>query len=136
LSILTNRNKPKSVASKTPRDDKLSPLSIYKYFWIIILQGFDSDHLFTLDQLTDQGSPLHIHDNMEELLQNIKLLNNDIDSITKESLNLNEESFGHYTDPSTIEIKKTPTMLFLIKDMNLNINLFYKDMSIFIHDFV
>jgi len=94
------------------------------------------DNLFTLDQLTERveratTSPSHISDNIEELLHNMRLLNNDVDSITKDTTNMNDESFAHYIDLSSLELKKTPTISFLIKDMNLNQKLFYKEPSNF-----
>jgi hypothetical protein len=86
-----------------------------------------------LDQLTEKpierASPSHISDNIEELLHNMRLLNNDVDSITKDTTNLNDESFNNYIDLSSLEIRKTPTISFLIKDMNLNHKIFYKELK-------
>jgi len=90
------------------------------------------ENLFTLDHLTTErateiASPSHISDNIEEILHNMRLLNNDVDSITKDTTNLNDESFAHYIDLGSLELKRTPTISFLIKDMSLNQKLFFKD---------
>ncbi len=88
-----------------------------------------------MDQLTERvteritTSPSHISDNIEELLHNMRLLNHDVDSITKDTTNMNDESFAHYIDLSSLELKNTPTISFLIKDMNLNQKLFFKESS-------
>ena len=80
------------------------------------------------ERATEFASPSH-SDNIEELLHNMRLLNNDVDSITKDTTNMNDESFANYIDLNSLELRKTPTISFLIKDMSINPKLFYKDSS-------
>ncbi len=93
----------------------------------------DGNNLFALNYEnyeTDQNAPLHIHDNVAELLYNIKLLNQDVDTITTDGPYFSDEdSFRNYCLPRIADLDKTPTISFLIKDMNLNSNLFFKDSS-------
>ena len=91
--------------------------------------GPEIDSVFNVEQLASNYDTPRVKNNAEDLLANIQILNKDVESIVKHPINCNDESFANRPIAHPTELGRNPTIDFLVKDLNINQSLLFKDFS-------
>ena len=91
--------------------------------------GPEIDNIFNIEQLESINNTPKVKKNAQDLLENINNLNKDVESIVKQPINCNDESFANRSIVHPPELARNPTINFLVKDLSINQSLLFKDFS-------